>query len=149
MSWRKTIALALEMPFDTEKEDLWEKLIHTHPKFTAFFLNALGTIELKDIQKIGVSMLKWYNKKDSIDERRFEAVQQSFTEELAKRVVQEYEVLPEEEQEGTKTFLQEYIDHLGKHTDTMQGLEWCQSHLRQTIETLELGTEEGNNKEES
>ena len=90
--WTKTLALAIELPFNADENQIWEKLVNRHPKYTEFFITATTTIDINKIPYIGYSMLRWFDNQENIEKKlrqNFETVHIEFIHEFRRRMIAE------------------------------------------------------------
>ena len=64
VQWVSILNLALELPFDSKEDDIWEKLLNNQSKFGEIFISTLSTIDIVRLPFIDYSFIKYFWKSD-------------------------------------------------------------------------------------
>lgn len=129
--WKKTFALALELPFDADEITIWTKIVKRHPKYTEFFITASTTIDIIKLPYIGYSLSKWFknNLESLTDEliKNFSVVLLEYVKEFRRRVIREYASSTSEDK---AIFSENYL----KYKEKIKAMEIEHDSIRQSYE---------------
>ena len=143
--WMVTFSLALEIPFDSDEERIWSKLIEKFSKFGDIFISTLYTIDIVRLPFIDYSLIKFYNNYDtntkSKQENIFKSLQGAFQTYMRQRIISEILDLEERDNEQLKLNLNRLNDKI-KEMSLKQNQDNYLQNITNFIDNLRLEIKE-------
>lgn len=145
--WISILNLALELPFNSNEEAIWSKLLAEHSKFGDVFISTLLTIDLVRIPFIDYSFVRYFCKKNLSErnnqEKIFLLIQNEIQIFLNQRILAELLALLESDREELKKNLLKLKDKVSQLADLesnktlLKGILKFLENLREEIKELE------------